>query len=279
MSQSSMTCADERQLGSELAQSLGYATTRSSFQDSGYNPQKILKTALEESTEKGGLDELLTNALQGPAWWSYVVLRYAPDLGDRRDEFLNKAAQDPKSALYTLKFIPDLGSYRDALIARTMEDSGWAASALRHIPDLSQHTAASRSAATTPPVEIGWGYNTYFVNQSGMELWVSYNTGEMGSDGSITGPHQLNIGQNVGWGRGGGVITEARVWTSNPDPNNDQSAEGWHTQTGFLGSWQLPMGANGAKSWGFRIDKTGFVEEDQWFSGGMPDNYPPSNGN
>ncbi len=275
MSQSSMTCADERQLGSELAEGLGYANTQSSFQDNGYNPQKILKTALEESTEKGGLDELLTNALQGPAWWAYVVLRYAPDLGDRRDEFLSKAAQDPKSALYTLKFISDLGSHREALIAKTMEDPGWASSAMRHIPDL----AASRGATTPPPIENGPGYNTYFVNQSGQELWVSYNTGMKGSNGSITGPHQLNVGQNVGWGRGVGVISEARVWTSNPDPNNDQPSEGWDTNAGFLDAWGLPQGANGAKSWGFRIDKTGFVEVEQWYSGGMPDQYPPSNGN
>ena len=274
-----MTCADERQLGSELAEGLGYPNTRSSFQDSGSNPQKILKAALEESTEKGGLEVLLANALKGPAWWAYVVLRYAPDLGERRAEFLDKAAQDPKSAFYTLKFVPNLGSHRDALVARTMEDPGWASSALRHLPDLGPHTESLRMAIDAPPVEIGGGYNTYFVNQSGIELWVSYNTGESMSDGSITGPHQLNKGQNVGWGRGGGVIVETRVWTSNPDPNNDQPAYGWHTSAGLLDSWSLPQGSNGAKSWGFRINNKGFVEVTEWYSGGMPDEYPPSNGN
>ena len=122
---------------------------------------------------------MLMNALQGPAWWAYVVLRYAPDLGERRAEFLDKAAQDPKSAFYTLKFVPNLGSHRDALVARTMEDPGRASSALRHLPDLGPHTESLRMAIDAPPVEIGPGYITYFVNQSGMELWVSYNTGGM----------------------------------------------------------------------------------------------------
>lgn len=120
---------------------------------------------------------------------------------------------------------------------------------------------------STPPREIGWGYNTYFVNQAGKELWIMYNTGMSGGNGPFTGPSQLNKDQNVGWGRGGTCISEVRVWTSKPDD--------WNT-TGILGSWSLPQGANGCKSWGYRIDNTGIVESIQGDS--MPDKYPPSNG-
>lgn len=270
MSHQSMSCADERQLGCKLAKALGLANTQASFEDNNYNPQKILQTALAELSEKGGLDVVLTNALKGPAWWAYIVLRFGPDLGGRREEFLTKATQDPKAAFHTLKFVPDLGSHRDALLASTTKDPGWASSTLRHIPDLGPHAEALRMAVTAPPVEVGPGYNTYFVNQSGVELWVSYNTGMKGTSGSITGPHQLNIGQNVGWGRGIAVISETRVWTSNPAD--------WSSNVGFLASWDLPQGSNGAKSWGFRINSSGIVEVTEWYSGGMPDEYPPSNG-
>ncbi len=269
MSQLSLTCAGERLLGSELAQGLGYANTKSFFEDSNQPPEKIMETALAECQQKGGIEELLTNALRGPAWWAYIVLRYGPDLGDKRETFLKKATEDPKTAYYTLRFVSDLGNQRSALIAATMKDEGWASSALKHLGTPIADAAINLTAIPNPPVENGWGYNTYFVNQSGKELWVSYNTGQAMSSGSITGPQQLNIDQNVGFGRGGAQITEMRAWTSKPD--------NWSTN-GFFALWSLPQGANGLKSWGFRFNENGLIETEEWYSGGMPDKYPPSNG-
>ena len=268
MSQQQMNCKEERNFGVKLAVEAEFAKTKSCFEDSNCDAETILKTALAESTGKGGIDLIVSKVLEGPSWWSYIVLRYLPDVCENRDKLLQRATENPKSAYYTLSFVSDLGGYRNQLIQAVLGDQGWMSLASSNIPDFKDVLKTLALADDTPPVENGWGYNTYFVNESGADFWVSYNTGEMMSDGSITGPILIKKGQNVGFGRGGACIVEARFYTSKPSSWGSQS---WQ-------NWSLPQGSNACKSWGFRLNQTGLVETEEWYSGGMPDKYPPSNG-
>src|SRR5829696_7291341 len=121
-----MKCHEERQFGAQLANAARATETQTAIKDKDKGFEDILKTAANECRERGGLDALLDNVLQGPPRWAYAALRYLPDVGSRRDELLKKAAGAPSSAFHTLRYISDVGSHRDILIGKTAEDPGWA---------------------------------------------------------------------------------------------------------------------------------------------------------
>ena len=87
-----MKCHEERQLGAQLANTAGGSQTRTAIEDKNKGFAEILRTAANECCEKGGLDVLIDNILDGPPRWAYAALRYLPDVGSRRDELLTKAA-------------------------------------------------------------------------------------------------------------------------------------------------------------------------------------------
>jgi hypothetical protein len=271
-----MNCRSERQLGAELANAAGAAQTQAAIETQAF--EGIFKVAAEECCNHGGVDVLIDKVLLGPPRWSYAALRYLPDVGSRRDELLQKAAGDPSSAFHTLRYIPDVGSHRDALIRKTAEDPGWAHMTLHKISDLNGHRDLLLAAVEAPPVEIGWGYNTYFVNQTGAQMWAMWNTGEPGSVNSISDPVHFNPGQNVGYGRGGACISEVRVFDK--EPQGQSNPDKWNS--GGYG-WSH-NNIDGCLSWGFRITKGSsvlvFAEAFPWAEGqpGMPAQYPPSNG-
>ena len=226
------------------------------------------------------VDALVDNVLQGPPRWAYAALRYLPDVGSRRDELLTKAAGDPSSAFHTLRHVSDVGSHRDLLLQSAAKDPGWANMTLRTVSDLGKHRNLLLAAVEQPPpAEIGTGYNTYFVNETGADMWAMWNHGLQGSTGSLDGPVHYNKGQNVGYGRGGLCISEARVF--NHEPQGQTQAQQWADQP-FI--WQH-NNIDGCLSWGFRITATPsgalvFAEAYPWAEGqpGMPGQYPPSNG-
>ena len=271
-----MKCHEERQFGAHLAKAVGATQTQTAIEDKDKGFADILKTAANECCERGGVDALVDNILQGPPRWAYAALRYLPDVGSRRDELLTKAAVDPSSAFHTLRHVSDVGSHRDILLKKTAEDPGWANMTLRTVSDLGNHRGLLLAAVDQPPpAEKGSGYNTYFVNQSGAAMWAMWNTGLQGSTGSLTGPVQFAKGQNVGYGRGGACISEVRVF--NHEPQGQTQAQQW----GDSGSSWNHGNIDGCLSWGFRI--TGglvFAEVYAWAEGqpGMPGQYPPSNG-
>lgn len=274
-----MNCHEERQLGARLANAAGATHTQAAIADKSF--EEIFSTAVNECCELGGLDALIDNVLQGPPRWAYAALRYLPDVGLRRDELLKKAAGDPSSAFRTLRYVSDVGSHRDLLLEKAAEDPGWANMTLRTVSDLGNHRNLLLAAVeATPPPEIGGGYNTYFVNQTGAEMWAMWNHGLQGSTNSIDGPVHFNKGQNVGYGRGGLCISEVRVF--NREPQGPTPAAQWGSPGGF--SWNHGN-IDGCLSWGFRITavSTGglvFAEVYAWAEGqpGMPAQYPPSNG-
>lgn len=272
-----MNCRSERQLGAELANAAGATQTQAAIEAKGF--EDIFKIAANECPERGGLDALIDNVLQGPPRWSYAALRYLPDVGSRRDELLAKAAGDPSSAFHTLRYISDVGSHRDLLIKKTAEDPGWANMTLHKVSNLGDHRGLLLAAVEAPPVENGWGYNTYFVNQTGSPMWAMWNTGEQGSVNSISDPVHFNTGQNVGYGRGGACISEVRVFAK--EPQGQTNPDKWNS--GGYG-WSH-NNIDGCLSWGFRITKGAdgtliFTEAVPWAEGqpGMPAQYPPSNG-
>ena len=275
-----MKCHEERQFGAQLANAAGATETQSAIEDKNKGFEDILKTAANECRERGGMDVLLDNVLQGPPRWAYAALRYLPDVGSRRDELLTKAAGDPSSAFHTLRHVSDVGSHRDLLLKKAAEDPGWANMTLRTVSDLGNHRNLLLAAMETPPpVEIGWGYNTYFVNQTGSQMWAMWNTGEQGSVGSLSDPVHFNKDQNVGYGRAGDCISEVRVF--NHEPQGQTRAEKWNDQ-GF--GWNH-NNIDGCLSWGFRITVSSagtlvFADAYAWAEGqpGMPGQYPPSNG-
>jgi hypothetical protein len=273
-----MNCRSERQLGAQLANAAGAKQTQAAIEDQSF--PDIFKIAADECRERGGVDALIDNVLQGPPRWSYAALRYLPDVGSRRDELLQKAAGDPSSAFHTLRHISDVGNHRDLLVKKTAEDPGWAHLTLRTVSDLGDHRNLLLAALETPPpAENGWGYNTYFVNQTGSEMWAMWNTGEQGSVNSISDSVQFNPGQNVGYGRGGACISEVRVFDK--EPQGQTNPDKWNS--GGYG-WQH-NNIDGCLSWGFRITRSPvgplvFAEAVPWAEGqpGMPAQYPPSNG-
>lgn len=274
-----MNCHKERQLGAELAKAAGATQTQTAIEDNNKGFADILKIAANECCERGGVDALIDNVLQGPPRWAYAALRYLPDVGSRRDELLTKAAKDPSSAFHTLRHISDVGNHRDLLIKKTAEDPGWANLTLRTVSDLGNHRGFLLAALDSAPVENGWGYNTYFVNQTGAPMWAMWNHGLQGSTGSIDGPFPFKKDQNVGYGRGGLCISEVRVF--NHEPRGNTQADKWGDQ-GF--NWNH-NNIDGCLSWGFRITASSpgslvFAEVYPWAEGqpGMPGQYPPSNG-
>ena len=275
-----MKCHEERQFGAQLANAAGATETQTAIKDKDKGFEDILKTAANECRERGGLDALLDNVLQGPPRWAYAALRYLPDVGSRRDELLTKAAGDPSSAFHTLRHVSDVGNHRDLLLKKATEDPGWAHMTLRRVSDLGNHRDLLLAAVEAPPpVEIGSGYNTYFVNQTGSQMWAMWNTGEQGSVGSLSDPVHFNKDQNVGYGRGGACISEVRVF--NHEPQGQTRADQWNDQ-GF--GWNH-NNIDGCLSWGFRITVSSigslvFAEAYPWAEGqpGMPGQYPPSNG-
>lgn len=275
-----MNCRDERQLGAQLANAVGATETQAAIEDNNKGLKHILKTAANDSRERGGVDALVANLLKGPPRWAYAALRYVPDIGaQQRDVLLKKAAEDPSSAYHTLCHVSDVGGHRDLLLKKAAEDPGWAHMTLHKVSDLGSHRGLLLAAVATPPVESGWGYNTYFVNQTGQEIWAMWNHGEIGSSGSLDGPYTIKKDQNVGWGRGGLCISQVRVFKTNP-PGQTQ-AEQWQSQGAF--NWNHGD-IDGCLSWGFRItmesDKLVFAEVYPWAEGqpGMPGQYPPSSG-
>lgn len=276
MKQHLMTCAEERKLGVQLAMTIGAKQTQAAFADSQCSPMRILKTAVAECLQEEGVDAFVSRLLQGPPRWAYIALRYMPDLGSRRDELLSKAAEEPKSAFYTLRYVPQLGDHREALIKGASGDPGWAQMTLRHVPDVDDQRNMLLAAAA-PPVEVGWGWNTYYVNQTGQDIWIMYNTGEIGSTGSLSGPVQIFKGQNIGYGRGGGCITETRIFKTEPTGSSP-----WTDNV--AASWSLPFGDNACSNWGYVVaaDAAGnfsIPETQSWLSGpGLPGKYPPSSG-
>lgn len=276
-----MNCGEERHLGAQLANAAGAAQTRAAIEDKNKNFEDIFKVAANDCCERGGVDALVSTVLQGPPRWAYAALRYVPDIGPQRDELLKKAAQDPSAAFHTLRDIPDLGEHRDALLKKVAEDPGWAQVTLHKVPDLGSHHGLLLAAVAPPPppVESGWGYNTYFVNQAGQEIWAMWNHGEIGTSGSLDGPFMIKKDQNIGWGRGGLCISQVRVFPANP-PGQTQ-AEQWMAQSGV--NW-THGDIDGCLSWGFRITMESgllvFAEVYAWAEGqpGMPGQYPPSNG-
>lgn len=274
-----MKCQEERKFGAQLANAAGATETQTAIEDKSKSFEDILKTAQKECCDRGGLNALLDNVLQGPPRWSYAALRYLPDVGSRRDELLAKAAGDPSSAFHTLRHISDVGSHRDLLLKKTAEDPGWAPMTLRTVSDLGNHRNLLLAAIDAPPSEIGWGYNTYFVNQTGSQMWAMWNTGMQGSVNSISDPVHFNKDQNVGYGRGGDCISEVRVF--NHEPRGQTKIDKWNDQ-GF--PWNH-NNIDGCLSWGFRITASSsgslvFAENYAWAEGqpGMPAQYPPSNG-
>ena len=272
-----MNCRSERQLGAELANAAGATQTQAAIEGKGF--EDIFKVAADECCERGGVNALIDNVLQGPPRWAYAALRYLPDVCSRRDELLAKAAGDPSSAFHTLRHISDVGSHRDLLIRKTAEDPGWAHMTLHKVSDLGDHRNLLLAAVEAPPVEIGWGYNTYFVNQTGSEMWAMWNTGEQGSTNSISDPVHFNTGQNVGYGRGGACISEVRVFAT--EPKGQTNPERWSSG----GNGWSHGNIDGCLSWGFRITKGSsglldFAEAVAWAEGqpGLPAEYPPSNG-
>lgn len=273
-----MKCHEERQLAAHLAKAAGATQTQTTIEDKNKGFEDILKTAANECCERGGLDALLDNVLQGPPRWAYAALRYLPDVGARRDELLKKAAGDPSSAFHTLRHVSDVGSHRDLLLQKAAEDPGWANMTLRTVSDLGNHRNLLLAAVETPPTEIGSGYNTYFVNQTGAEMWAMWNHGEQGTTGSLDGPFHFAKGQNVGYGRGGLCISEVRVFDH--EPQGQTQADQWNDRPNF---WRHDN-IDGCLSWGFRITRESsflvFKEVYAWAEGqpGMPGQYPPSNG-
>lgn len=275
-----MNCSQERQLGAQLANAAGAAQTQATIEDNNKNFEDIFKTAAADCCERGGLDALVANVLQGPPRWAYAALRYIPDIGPQRDALLKKAAEDPSAAFHTLRHVSDVGEHRDLLLKKTAENPGWAQMTLNKISDLGSHRDVLVAAAATPPTaENGWGYNTYFVNQSGQEIWAMWNHGEIGSSGSLDGPFDIKKGQNVGWGRGGLCISQVRVFPTYP--SGQTQAQQWMAQNGV--NW-MHGDIDGCLSWGFRITMPAgllvFAEVYAWAEGqpGMPGQYPPSSG-
>ena len=275
-----MKCHEERQFGAHLANAAGAAQTQAAIDDKGKGFEDILKTAADECCERGGVDALIDNVLQGPPRWAYAALRYLPDVGSKRDELLKKAAGDPSSAFHTLRYVSNVGNHRDLLLRKAAEDPGWAHMTLRAIPNLENNhrDLLLEAMEATPPAEVGWGYNTYFVNQSGSDMWAMWNTGEPGSVGSLSDPVHFNKGQNVGYGRGGACISEVRVF--NHEPQGQTNAQKWTDQ----GDGWNHGNIDGCLSWGFRIttgsSRLVFAEVYPWAEGqpGMPGQYPPSFG-
>ena len=81
-----MNCRSERQLGAELANAAGAAQTQAAIESKSF--EDIFSVAADECLERGGVNALIDNVLQGPPRWSYAALRYLPDVGSRRDELL-----------------------------------------------------------------------------------------------------------------------------------------------------------------------------------------------
>jgi hypothetical protein len=274
-----MKCHEERRLGAELANASRATQTEAAIENKDKGFEEILQTAAKECGELGGLDALVDNVLQGPPRWAYAALRYLPDVGSRRDELLTKAAGDPSSAFHTLRHVSDVGNHRDLLLKKAAEDPGWANMTLRTVSDLGSHRNLLLAAVDAPPAENGWGYNTYFVNQTGAPMWAMWNTGEQGTASSLSDPVHFNKGQNVGYGRGGACISEVRVF--NHEPQGQDKAQKWADQ-GY--GWNHDN-IDGCLSWGFRITVSSsgslvFAEVYAWAEGqpGMPAQYPPSNG-
>jgi hypothetical protein len=274
-----MKCHEERRLGAQLASAAGATQTQTAIENKNKGFEDILKSAADECCERGGVEALVDNILKGPPRWAYAALRYLPDVGSRRDELLTKAAGDPSSAFHTLRHVSDVGNHRDLLVRKTAENPGWAHMTLRTVSDVGSHRDLLLAAVNTPPPEIGGGYNTYFVNQTGAQMWAMWNHGEQGTSGSIDGPYHFNKDQNVGYGRGGLCISEVRVYNHEPRGNTQENK--WNDQ-GF--SWNHGN-IDGCLSWGFRITASSsgslvFAEVYAWAEGqpGMPGQYPPANG-
>src|SRR5689334_1391621 len=121
-----MKCHEERRLAAHLANAAGAAQTQAAIENKNQGFEEILKAAADECRERGGVDALVDNILQGPPRWAYAALRYLPDVGSRRDELLTKAAGDPSSAFHTLRDVADVGNHRDVLLKKAAENPGWA---------------------------------------------------------------------------------------------------------------------------------------------------------
>lgn len=130
---------EQRRLGLRLAKAVGATETRAAIGNKHICFADILKTAVTESEQVGGLELLVSKILKGPPEWAYAALFYVPNLGFRRTALLQRVAEEPAWAFHTLRDIPDLGNYRDALLEKVAEDSAWAHMALREVSNLGPH--------------------------------------------------------------------------------------------------------------------------------------------
>lgn len=269
-----MNCQEELALGTQLAKDAGASETAKVLASDDYSPEKAIKTAMAEF--KGNEDQLVAAICKGQPWWAYIALRFMPDLKSGRDALIEKATGDPKAAYYTLKDIAEVGAHRDALIKMACTDDGYASLTHDALPELGAYVPPVLDETEgAAPTQVGWGYNTYFVNLTGRPVWLMWNTGMAMSSGSISEAHLLKPGQNIGWGRGGACISGVNAWYSKP--------KDWATPT--AGSW-MPTPINGCNNWGFVLRANGNNvsipknEAVTWSYGqlGMPYKYPPSNG-
>ncbi len=255
-----MNQIDQRKLGLRLAK--GYPKTQSAIENVNSCYEDILKAAVAE----GGADALVAQVLQGPPQWAYATLRWVPNLGAHRDSLLKKAAEQPIWAYHTLRYVPDVGAHRNALLKMAARDPGWAHMTALEVPDAGGDRAILRAGG--PPVESCYGYDTYFVNQTGKDLRVGYNTAVAGSRSSWTFATVLK-GQNVGYGRCLTCVSE--VCVTAPPPAEDQYCHSWP-----------PGPIDGCVGWGFRVvlDGNGFasVAEATTDTGAMRAKYPPTGG-
>lgn len=108
-----MKTEKQRQLGIRMVGKLKAKKTQDIIGNSTSSYEKIFRTAVTEI----GLDEIVSNVLQGPAEWAHHALRYVPSLSiQHRDALIRKSAEEPLSALHTLRFVPELGRHRDEVV-------------------------------------------------------------------------------------------------------------------------------------------------------------------
>jgi hypothetical protein len=103
----------QRALAIRLAQAGGqrWQKTQAALANENSRFSDIVNTAVSEV----GVDALVAQILQGPPQWAYKTLRFVPNLGANRDALLQKAAQDPASALSAYRFVQDQGNHGTTL--------------------------------------------------------------------------------------------------------------------------------------------------------------------
>lgn len=99
-----MNVDDQRKLAFRLAKQAGALKTLETIKD----PKACYETILKTAASEGGVDRLIDAVLQNDPWWAYKMLTFFPDLGEKREALLKKAAEDPQSALHAYRFVSGL---------------------------------------------------------------------------------------------------------------------------------------------------------------------------